>query len=287
MAAKEIRTKIASIKNTSKITRAMEMVAASKMRRAQVQRTLTEAYAEKIREVVEHLALAHPEYKHSFLNVREVKRSGFIIITTDRGLCGPLNTNLLRLLLGKLREYDEKKIETDLCVIGHKGYNFLKRFGGNIVAHAEHLGDTPKASDLVGIVKIMLDQYREGAIDEILLVHNHFINTMTQKPAIMSLLPIVQKEIQKKTPPYYWDYIYEPDAKVLIETLLTRYIEMQVYQAVVENLACEQASRMIAMKNATENAGELIDELQLVYNKARQAAITKEIAEIVGGAAAV
>lgn len=284
--AKEIRTKISSIKNTRKITRAMEMVAASKMRKAQLQRTLTEAYADKIREVVGHLALAHPEYKHSFLNIREVKRAGLIVVTTDRGLCGPLNTNLLRLLFTKLREYQQQNIETELCVIGHKGYNFIRRFGGNIIAHAEHLGDTPKASDLVGIVKVMLDQYREGAIDEILLVHNRFINTMTQKPAIMSLLPLMQEDEPKK-PKHYWDYIYEPDAKVLIEALLTRYIEMQVYQSVVENIACEQASRMIAMKNATENAGELIDDLQLVYNKARQAAITKEIAEIVGGAAAV
>lgn len=283
--AKEIRTKIGSIKNTQKITSAMEMVAASKMRRAQERQSMTNPYASKIRQVVGHLARAHPEYRHLYLEQRETKRVGLVVVTTDRGLCGPLNSNLLRLTINKMRDLKQAGIECDLCVIGNKGLNFFRRLGGNILAHAEHLGDAPKAADLVGIVRVMLDRYEAREIDEIVLVHNRFINTMVQKAQSVQLLPLVATEDTAMQ--HHWDYIYEPDARELLTLLLTRYIEMQVYQAVVENMACEQASRMIAMKSATDNAGELINDLQLMYNKARQAAITKEIAEIVGGADAV
>jgi len=283
--AKEIRTKIRSIKNTQKITRAMEMVAASKMRKAQDRMALSRPYATKIRDVIKHVASSHSEYHHPYLQVREVKRAGFMIVTTDRGLCGGLNANLLKAAIGELKGMHEKNVELDLCLIGSKAGNFFKRFGGRIVAHADHLGDAPKITDIIGIVKVMLDSYKEGKLDSLSIVYNEFVNTMSQKPRVLQLLPVVASE--EKELKHYWDYIYEPDAKALLEVLLTRYIESQVYQAVVENIACEQAARMVAMKSATENASEFISDLQLIYNKARQAAITTELAEIVAGAEAV
>ncbi len=282
---KEIRSKIGSIKNTQKITRAMEMVAASKMRKAQDRMQTSKPYATKIRQVVGHLAMGHPEYRHMFLEEREVKRVGIVVVTTDRGLCGALNANLLRATLTEMRRWEQQGVEVDLCVIGFKGLNFFKRFGGKIVAHAEHLGDAPGVTDLIGIVKIMLDAYEKAELDHLSLVYNRFVNSMVQKPQITQLLPLLPTDEEELK--HHWDYIYEPDARELLTALLTRYIETQVYQAVIENFACEQASRMVAMKNATDNAGELIDDLQLMYNKARQAAITQEIAEIVGGAAAI
>jgi F-type H+-transporting ATPase subunit gamma len=283
--AKEIRTKSNSIKNTQKITRAMEMVAASKMGKAQSRMQVSKPYATKIRQVVGHLANGHPEYRHLYLEERPLRRAGLVVVTTDRGLCGGLNTNLLRMVVARMREWDKEGVGIDLCVIGNKGLNFFRRYGGNVVAHAEHLGDAPAAADLVGIIKVMLDAYENKALDHLALIYNRFINTMSQKPYMVQLLPLqASAEPELK---HYWDYIYEPDAKELLVDLLKRYIETQVYQAVVENMACEQAARMVAMKNATENAGKIIDDLQLIYNKARQAAITQEIAEIVGGAAAV
>lgn len=284
-ATREVRTKIKNIKNTQKITRAMELVAASKMRRAQMRRTLSRPYAEKIRQVTSHVAKSHSEYHHPFFVVRDpIKRVGFIIISTDRGLCGGLNINLFRATLQALEDWRKKGVEADLCVIGHKGLNFFSRIGTNIIGQAERLGDAPSVTSVIGIVKVMLDAYSEGKIDKLYVVYNEFINTMTQKPRVQQLLPLV---VEDDTKAGYWDYIYEPDAKQLLDMLLVRYIETQVYQGVVENIASEQAARMVAMKNATDNAGELIDELQLIYNKARQATITREIAEIVAGAAAI
>ncbi len=283
--AKEINTKIRSIKNTQKITRAMEMVAASKMRKAQERMTVSRPYATRIRKVIGHLASSHTEYHHPYLAVRDVKRAGYMIVTSDRGLCGGLNANLLKTALLAMREQHENNVELDLCLIGNKAEAFFKRAGGHVVAKADHLGDAPQVTDLIGIVKVMLTAYDEGTLDSLFIVYNEFVNTMTQKPRILQLLPIVtttEKELD-----HYWDYIYEPEAKKLLDLLLSRYVESQVYQAVVENIACEQAARMVAMKNATENAGDLITTLQLAYNKARQAAITQELAEIVGGAAAV
>ncbi len=283
--AKEINTKIRSIKNTRKITHAMEMLAASKMRKAQERMAISRPYATKIRKVISHVASSHPEYHHPYLNVREIKRAGFMIVTSDRGMCGGLNANVLKAAVSAMKEYHERGVAIDLCLIGNKAEAFFKRHGGNVVAQANHLGDAPKVLDLVGIVKVMLDNYDKGTLDSLFIVHNEFINTMMQKPRILQLLPIVaskEKELE-----HYWDYIYEPAAKDLLDLLLTRYVESQVYQAVVENIACEQAARMVAMKNATDNAGELINTLQLAYNKARQAAITQELAEIVAGAAAV
>lgn len=285
-AAREIRTKIASIKSTQKITRAMELVAASKMRKAQIRMSVSRPYAQRIRQVIAHVASSHSEYQHPYLQKREtIKRVGFIIVSTDRGLCGSLNIALFKTTLLAMEEWRKKNVGIDLCLIGHKAINFFRRIGGNILAQAEHLGDAPAVTDTVGIVKVMLDAYTKGDLDALYIVHNEFITTMSQKPRVLQLLPIeVPKEERR---PGYWDYIYEPDAKALLNLLLTRYIETQVYQSVVENIACEQAARMVAMKNATENANELIDELALIYNKARQAAITREIAEIVAGAAAV
>jgi F-type H+-transporting ATPase subunit gamma len=284
--AKEIRTKIRSIKNTQKITRAMEMVAASKMRKAQDRMQRAQPYAKKILQVIGHLALGHPEYRHPFLNVRDIKKVGFIIVTTDRGLCGGLNTNLLKTALRNIREWKEKGAEINLCLVGSKAENFFKRVGGHILGHADHLGDAPSLSSLVGIVKIMLDAYIDNKIDALYLCSNEFINTMRQEPTIQQVLPVVpSSETQLQ---HYWDYIYEPDdSKILLDKLLTRYIESQVYRGVIENIACEQAARMIAMKNATDNASELIADLELVYHKARQAAITRELTEIVAGAAVV
>lgn len=283
---KEIRNKIKSIKNTQKITKAMEMVAASKMRKAQNRMYAARPYADKSRNVVSHLAHAHPEYQHPYLLDREVNRVGYIIISTDRGLCGGLNTNLFRTLIASMREWRNKGVEVDLCTIGTKGTNFFKRFGGNLIAQAAHLGDAPRAEDLIGIVKVMLDAYDEGHIDRLYLASNMFVNTMTQRPKVEQLIPIVPTTVELETE-HRWDYLYEPNPKEILDLLLTRYIESLVYQSVVENIACEMAARMIAMKSASDNASDLIGELQLVYNRVRQAAITQELAEIVAGAAAV
>jgi F-type H+-transporting ATPase subunit gamma len=282
---KEVKTKISSIKSTQKITSAMEMVAASKMRRAQERRALGKPYADRIRSVVGQIARATSEYKHTYMEQREVKRVGYIIISTDRGLCGGLNTNLFKQVIKSMKSWSDKGVSNDLCVIGNKAAAFFGSFGGNIVATTKDLGDTPTANDLIGGVKVMLDAYEEGKIDQLLLVSNVFVNTMTQASTVEQLLPLKPAEDEKLT--HHWDYLYEPDAKELLDGLLVRYIESQVYQAVAENKACEQAARMIAMKSATDNAGDLVKELQLLYNKARQAAITQELSEIVSGAAAV
>ncbi|MEH3021755.1 MAG: F0F1 ATP synthase subunit gamma [Pseudomonas oryzihabitans] len=284
--AKEIRGKIASIKSTQKITSAMEKVAVSKMRKAQARMAASKPYAERIRAVIGHLANANPEYRHAFMVEREVKRVGYIVVSSDRGLAGGLNTNLFKALVRDMGDQRGKGVEIDLAVIGAKGVSFFRSFGGNVVAAISHLGEAPAIGDLIGSIKVMLDAYLNGRIDRLYVVSNVFVNTMTQKPTIQQLVPLVPAEggeLQGK----HWDYLYEPDAKTLLDGLLVRYVESQVYQAVVENAASEQAARMIAMKNATDNAGDLIKELQLVYNKARQAAITQEISEIVGGAAAV
>ncbi|HEC15005.1 MAG TPA: F0F1 ATP synthase subunit gamma [Sedimenticola sp.] len=283
--AKEIRTKIASIKNTQKITSAMEMVAAAKMRKAQDRKEATRPYAEKMRNVIGHLSQAHPEYRHGFMVEREVKRVGYIVVSSDRGLCGGLNNNLFRQLVKDIRAQQESGIEVDFCTIGSKAQGFFRRFGGKVRAEVSHLGDAPHIEDLIGVVKVMLDAYENGELDRIYIAYNNFVNTMTQKPTVEQLVPIAGKPEEELK--HHWDYIYEPDSKEVLDELLTRYIESLVYQAVVENGACEQSARMVAMKSASDNAGELINELQLVYNKARQAAITQEISEIVGGAAAV
>jgi F-type H+-transporting ATPase subunit gamma len=283
--AKEIRSKIASIKSTQKITSAMEKVAVSKMRKAQQRMAASRPYAERIRQVIGHLANANPEYRHPFMVERDVKRVGYIVVTSDRGLAGGLNTNLFKALVRDMGGKREQSVEIDLAVIGSKGASFFRSYGGNVVAAISHLGEAPSIGDLIGSVKVMLDAYLEGRIDRLYVVSNKFVNTMTQKPTVEQLIPL-QAEDSKELK-HHWDYLYEPDAKQLLDGLLVRYVESQVYQAVVENNAAEQAARMIAMKNATDNAGELISELQLIYNKARQAAITQEISEIVGGAAAV
>lgn len=283
---KEIRTKISSIKNTQKITKAMELVAASKMRKAQERMNTTRPYAKKILQVAHHLANCNTEYRHNFLEVRPVKRVGVIVVSTDRGLCGGLNNGLFKTAVLALRDWQEQGVEIDLCLIGNKAANFFRRIEGvNIVAHASHLGDSPGVVDLVGLVKVMLDAYADGRIDSLYICYNDFINTMKQQPVLQQMLPLETADDESKE--YHWDYIYEPDAKTLLDLLLRRYIETQVYQAVVENMASEQAARMVAMKSATDNAGQLIEELRLAYNKARQAAITREIAEIVSGAEAV
>lgn len=283
--AKEIRTQIASIKNTQKITSAMQMVAASKMRKAQDRMAATRPYAEKMRQVIGHLDQAHPEYKHSFMQEREAKRIGCIIVSSDRGLCGGLNNNLFRKLIREIRDHSEKGIQVEYCTIGLKALGFFRRFGGKVMAQITQLGDQPHIEDLIGTVKVMLDSYEKGDIDRIYICYNRFVNTMVQEPSIEQLVPITSET--EKELSHHWDYIYEPDSKDVLDGLLTRYLEALVYQSVVENGACEQSSRMVAMKSATDNAGSLIDELQLVYNKARQAAITQEISEIVAGAAAV
>jgi F-type H+-transporting ATPase subunit gamma len=284
--AKEIRTQIKSIGNTQKITKAMEMVAASKMRKAQDRMRSSRPYAEKIREVVSHMGKAHPEYKHPYLIERPASRVGLIIISTDRGLCGGLNINLFKAAIAAMKEWKGQKLDIDLAVIGTKAMGFFRRLGGKVVSENSHLGDTPKVEELIGSVKVMLDAYDEGQIDRLYLANNVFVNTMTQKPVIDQLLPVSGDE-QDENLRHHWDYIYEPDAKEVMDGLLMRYIESLVYQGLVENIACEMAARMVAMKAATDNAGNLIDELQLVYNKARQAAITQELSEIVAGAAAV
>ncbi|AHF02517.1 F0F1 ATP synthase subunit gamma [Marichromatium purpuratum 984] len=286
--AKEIRTKIASIKSTQKITSAMEMVAASKMRKAQDRMSASRPYADKMLQVIHHLAQATPEYHHSFMATeRPRKRVGYIVVSSDRGLCGGLNSNLFRRLSAEIKEQQAAGVEPVFCAIGSKALGFFKRFGGKVLAQATHLGDTPHIEDLIGTVKVMLDAFEAGEIDAIYVASNEFVNTMTQRPEIRQLVPIAAAEKPEEALPYHWDYIYEPDARTVLDALLTRYIESLVYQGVVENAACEQAARMVAMKAASDNAGNLIDELQLVYNKARQAAITQEISEIVSGAAAV
>lgn len=282
---KEIRTKVKSVQNTQKITRAMEMVAASKMRKAQDRMRASRPYAEKIRNVIHHLAQSHPEYKHSYMQDREVKRVGFIVVSSDRGLCGGLNANLFRASLKALKAWDDKGVGIDVCTIGSKGTGFFRRLGSNIAAEVSHLGDAPSMMDMIGTIKVMLDAYDNGEIDRLYVVYNEFVSTMTQDPQIEQLLPIQAEE--EKEYAHHWDYLYEPEAKDVITDLLTRYVESLVYQAVVENVACEQSARMVAMKAASDNAGDLIDELNLAYNKARQAAITQEISEIVSGAAAV
>jgi len=286
--AKQIRTQIASIKNTQKITKAMEMVAASKMRKAQDRMNATRPYASKIRQVINHLATAHSEYKHPFMVERDtVKRVGFIIVSSDRGLCGGLNVNLFKTAMRKMQEYQSQKVDIDVSVIGAKGVAFFKRLKDvNTVSSASHLGDTVALNDIIGSVKVMLDNYISGDIDRLYLVENEFVNTMTQQPKVSALLPL-PKEEETDQRQHHWDYIYEPDAQEVLDALLVRYVESIVYSGVVGNIACEMAARMIAMKSASDNAGSLIDDLQLQYNKARQASITQELSEIVGGAAAV
>jgi F-type H+-transporting ATPase subunit gamma len=285
-AAKEIRTQIKSIKNTQKITKAMEMVAASKMRKAQDRMRATRPYAEKMKTVVAHMGKAHPEYKHPYLMEREAKRVGLIVVSTDRGLCGGLNINLFKKTVASMKEWRDQNLEIDVAVLGTKALGFFKRLGAKVVSEHSHFGDDPKIEELIGSVKVMLDAYDAGTIDRLYLANNVFVNTMTQSPAVEQLLPVIGDESDKEIA-HHWDYIYEPDAKEVMDGLLMRYIESLVYQGLVENIACEMAARMVAMKAATDNAGNLIDELQLVYNKARQAAITQELSEIVSGAAAV
>lgn len=285
--AKEIRLKIHSIKNTQKITKAMEMVAASKMRKTQDRMHAAIPYAKKIMEVIKHVASGNAEYRHPYMEKREFKRVGYIIVTTDRGLCGGLNSNLLKATLKQIKKDLDSGLEVDLCLIGGKGLAFFKRMGGNVIAHKRDIGDKPNLMDLIGIVKVMLDAYNEKRIDALYLCSNEFVSTMRQEPRIQRILPVApdEPEIEEGGHSAHWDYIYEPDdAPQLLGTLLTRYIESQVYRAVVENIASEQAARMLAMRNATDNASELIASLQLAYNKARQAAITRELSEIVAGA---
>lgn len=285
---KEIRNQIGSIKSTQKITSAMEMVAASKMRKAQERMQATRPYAEKMRQVIGHIAKSNKDYRHPFMQEREVNRVGYIVVSSDRGLCGGLNTNTFKVLIREMRGWKEKGVETDICAIGQKASSFFRSYGGKVVAATTHLGDSPSAETLIGSVKVMLDSFEEGKIDRLYLVSNEFVNTMTQSPKAEQLLPLPEGDGDKEEEiGHQWDYIYEPDSRPILDGLMPRYIESQVYQGVVENLACEQAARMIAMKSATDNAGEIIDELQLVYNKARQAAITQEISEIVSGAASV
>ncbi len=283
---KEIRTKIKSIQNTQKITKAMEMVAASKMRRAQDRMRQARPYADKMRNVVAHLSQASLEYKHSFTEERDVKRVGFIVVSTDRGLCGGLNINLFRETINVFSEWQNNNVEIDVTAIGTKGLGFFSRLGANIVSETTRLGDAPQLADLIGAIKVMLDGYGSGRIDQLYIVHNRFVSAMSQVPEIEQLLPIRAVEPDEKLKSH-WDYLYEPDAHEVVDALMTRYIESLIYQGVTENIACEMAARMVAKKSASDNAGTLIDELQHVYNKARQAAITQEIAEIVGGAAAV
>tara|TARA_Y100001956_G_scaffold79142_1_gene91880 strand:+ start:586 stop:1446 length:861 start_codon:yes stop_codon:yes gene_type:complete len=283
--AKEIRGKIASVKNTQKITSAMELVAASKMRKAQDRMAASKPYAEKIRQVVRHLANSNAEYKHTYMDEREVKRVGVIVVSSDRGLCGGLNINLFKKTLQLTKEWKEKGCEVDMALIGTKAVSFFRSVGGNVVATKTGLGDQPSIEDLIGAVKVMLDAFESGKIDRLYLMYNDFVNTMTQTPTSIQLLPLEASKDEAYQ--HHWDYIYEPEAKEILDYLLVRFVESQVYQGVVENNACEQAARMVAMKSATDNAGNLINDLQLVYNKARQAAITQEISEICGGAAAV
>lgn len=287
--AKEVRTKIASVQNTSKITRAMEMVAASKMRRAQERMASSKPYATRIREVIAHLADASLEYRHPYLEEREPKKVAYIVVSSDRGLCGGLNVNLFRRMLVDAKGWADKGVDVQYGVMGSKGQAFFKSVGGDVISTVTGLGDTPRVSDLVGVIRTMTDDFVAAKVDRVFLVYNEFVNTMTQSPTINQLLPLPQGEDSefKTNSAQNWDYIYEPSAKELVDGLLVRFIESQVYQGVVENIACEQAARMVAMKAATDNAGDIIRDLELLYNKARQAAITQEISEIVSGAAAV
>ncbi|MCT7359157.1 MAG: F0F1 ATP synthase subunit gamma [Thalassobium sp.] len=282
---KEIKEQITSVKSTQKITSAMEKVAVSKMRRAQMRMQESRPYADKIRDVIGHLANATSEYRHRYLQDREIKRVGYIVVSSDRGLCGGLNNNLFKRVAQQSKEWKNKGVEVDFCAIGSKAGLFFNSFGGNVVASQSHLGDAPELASLIGAVKVMLDAFDSGRIDRLFIMHNRFVNTMTQSPEAVQLLPL--KAQQDDSLKHHWDYIYEPDAKEILEGLLVRYVESQVYQGVIENNACEQAARMLAMKNATDNAGGMIKDLNLLYNKARQAAITQEISEIVSGAAAV
>ena len=288
---KEIRTKIKSVQNTRKITKAMEMVAASKMRRAQERMRAARPYAEKVRNIAAHLGAANPEYRHPFLVRRDPIRSvGIILVTTDKGLCGGLNTNILRALINRLKEYQEQGIRVQATAFGNKGFSFLTRLGVPIVSHAVFLGDKPHLQQLIGPIKLQLDAYMRGEIDALYIAYTHFVNTMKQDPLLETLLPLPQERLSQSAEEkqnYQWDYLYEPSAQAVVDELLTRYVETLIYQAVVENLASEQSARMVAMKSASDNAKEVIDELQLTYNKARQASITKELSEIVGGAAAL
>ena len=285
--SKEIRTKIKSVQNTRKITKAMEMVAASKMRKAQERMRQARPYAEKIRNIAANLAQANPEYRPRFLVRRDVKRVGVIVITTDKGLCGGMNTNVLRAVTARLREFDQTGVPVDVTAIGNKGFGFMGRLGANVVSHAVQLGDTPQLEKLIGPVKVQLDAYSEGRVDAVYLAFTEFVNTMRQEPRMLQLLPLSADQLEQSSSEYSWDYIYEPDPQTVLDELLVRYVEALVYQAVAENMASEQSARMVAMKAASDNAKKVIDDLQLSYNKARQAAITKELSEIVGGAAAV
>ncbi|MBL4608070.1 MAG: F0F1 ATP synthase subunit gamma [Pseudomonadales bacterium] len=283
--AKEVKSQIASIKSTQKITSAMEMVAASKMRRAQDRMEASKPYATRIRQVVAHLANSNSEYSHPYMAEREVNRVGYIVVSTDRGLCGGLNINLFKKTVESASKWDKNGVGADFCLIGSKAQSFFRSVGGNVVASVTDLGEAPSISDLIGSIKVMLDAYDEKKIDRLYVVYNEFENSMTQVPSVHQLLPLKAEE--EEALDHHWDYIYEPEAKPVLDALLVRFIESQVYQSVVENGSCEQAARRIAMKNATDNAGDIIDDLELVYNKARQAAITQELSEIVSGAAAV
>jgi len=288
---KEIRTKIKSIQSTRKITSAMEMVAASKMKKVQVRMQASRPYSSKIKLVVQHLVRGKLEYKHKYLLDRKVNNVGFIVVSTDRGLCGGLNANIFKSVLSSIRSFNEKSIKVNVCVIGKKAQAFFNNVEGDIAGSIINIGDAPSPQDLIGVIKVMLDKYDKNLLDKVYVVYNEFVNTMTQKPIIEQLLPVSSvssiKNVEQHNTTKYWDYIYEPDAEQLLEKLLTRYVESLVYQAVVENIACEQAARMVAMKSATDNASDFIDSLKLQYNKARQAAITQELSEIVAGAAAV
>jgi F-type H+-transporting ATPase subunit gamma len=284
--SKELRSQIGSIKNTQNITKAMEMVAGSRMRKAQERMQAARPYAEKIRQVIKHLYHANPEYRHSFMAQERVrKRVGYIVVSSNRGLCGGLNSNLFRLLAKDIQAQHERSIECDFCTVGNRALGFCQRAGGRVLAWMPHPGDAPHVEDLIGTVKVMLDAFDAGALDAVYVVYNRFVNTMTQRPTVEQLVPLHAKEVKQLR--HHWDYIYEPDSRSVLDHLLVRYVESLVYQAVVENGACAQSARMVAMKAATDNATSLIKELQLLYNKARQAAITQEISEIVGGAAAV
>jgi len=283
--AKEIKSKIGSVQNTQKITSAMEMVAASKMRRAQDAMAASRPYAENMRNVIGHIALGNLEYRHPYLEEREAKRVGYIVVSTDRGLCGGLNINLFKQVLADAAKWQAEGAEVEFGVVGSKATAFFNSMGSKVTSQISGLGDSPSVTDLIGSVKVMLNAYDNGEIDRLFVVYNKFVNTMTQQPTIDQLLPLPKSDDEAIA--HRWDYLYEPDAQVLLDQLLVRYTESQVYQGVVENLACEQAARMVAMKAATDNAGDLIDELQLVYNKARQASITQELSEICAGAAAV
>ena len=286
-AGKEIRGKIKSVENTKKITKAMEMVAASKMRKAQDRMRAARPYSEKVRAIAAHLGEAHPEYTHPFMQLNESKAAGFIVVTTDKGLCGGMNTNVLRAVTTKLRELQSQGVQSEAVAIGNKGLGFLNRIGARVVSHVTGLGDTPHLDKLIGPVKVLLDAYAEGKLSAVYLCYTRFVNTMKQESVVEQLLPLAPETLQKDASAPAWDYIYEPDAQSVIDELLVRYAESLVYQAVAENMASEQSARMVAMKAATDNAGSVIGELKLIYNKTRQAAITKELSEIVSGAAAV